>query len=195
MKYAHHPIWLILFLTILSGCGGGSHYAPKPRGFHRLYFPEKQYRLYETSCPYTFRYPAYAGVEPGSGNAEHPCWQDLVFPAFNARLHLSYYPVTAQARLDQLTEDARSLAFAHTVKATAIDEGYVRDPARRVYGVYYKIGGSTASALQFYVTDSVKHYLRGALYLNEKPRPDSVQPVIDFLEADIDTLIRSLRWK
>ncbi len=195
LKYAYHPIVLILLIVALAGCGGGGHYTPKPRGFHRLYFPEKQYRPYQAPCPFTFNYPVYAGMEPDNRAAGHHCWQDIVFPAFNARLHLSYYPITEQVRLDQLTEDARSFAFAHTVKATSIDEGYVHAPERRVYGAYYKIGGSTASAMQFYLTDSAKHYLRGALYLNEKPRPDSVQPVIDFLEADIDTLIRSLRWK
>jgi hypothetical protein len=48
--------------------------------------------------------------------------------------------------------------------------------------------------VQFFLTDSSRHYLRGALYFNEQPRLDSIQPVLDFVKKDIDVMIRSLRW-
>jgi len=37
--------------------------------------------------------------------------------------------------------------------------------------------------------------LRGALYFNEQPRLDSIQPVLDFVKKDIDVMIRSFKWK
>ncbi len=65
-------------------------------------------------------------------------------------------------------------------KPTAIDEGVIAYPERNIYGTYYSIDGNTASSIQFFLTDSTKNYLRGALYFNEQPRQDSIQPVLDF---------------
>jgi len=55
--------------------------------------------------------------------------------------------------------------------------------------------GNSASAVQFYLTDSVNHYLRGALYFNVKTNRDSLQPVLDFLRVDIDNFIKTFEWK
>jgi hypothetical protein len=48
--------------------------------------------------------------------------------------------------------------------------------------------------MQFFLTDSVNHFLRGALYIREVPNIDSIQPVIDFLEPDIIRLIETTSW-
>jgi gliding motility-associated lipoprotein GldD len=64
-----------------------------------------------------------------------------------------------------------------------------------VHGVYYDVGGNAASAVQFFATDSNKHYLRGALYFNVTPNADSLQPMVEFLSKDIEHLIKTLRWK
>ena len=44
-------------------------------------------------------------------------------------------------------------------------------------------------------TDSVKHYLRGALYFNVEPNKDSLAPVLQFVKEDINVLIESFNWK
>ena len=49
--------------------------------------------------------------------------------------------------------------------------------------------------MQFYLTDSVKNFLRGALYIKEIPNIDSLQPVISFLDRDVIQLIRTTEWK
>ncbi|HEY1061271.1 MAG TPA: gliding motility lipoprotein GldD, partial [Daejeonella sp.] len=64
-----------------------------------------------------------------------------------------------------------------------------------VYGIYYSIDGNTASSVQFFLTDSTKNYLRGALYFNEQPRLDSIQPVLDFVKKDIDQMIKTFKWR
>jgi gliding motility-associated lipoprotein GldD len=94
-----------------------------------------------------------------------------------------------------LTEDARKFAFKHTVKATSIDQGIIRYPDRKIYGIYYAIDGNAASSVQFFLTDSTKHYLRGSLYFNSVPRLDSIQPVLTFVKKDVDVLIKTLKWK
>ena len=68
-------------------------------------------------------------------------------------------------------------------------------PKRKVYGTYYTIRGSAASPVQFYVTDSSRHFLRGSLYFYAVPQPDSIAPVLDFLTADIDRLVETIQWK
>jgi len=45
------------------------------------------------------------------------------------------------------------------------------------------------------LTDSVKNYLRGALYFNSEPRLDSIQPVLNFVKQDVDRMIKSFKWK
>lgn len=187
------PVVFAFLLVGIAGCT--QHYSPKPRGYFRIEFPDKDYREFATDCPYTFAIPQYADMEPDPATDALPCWLDVHFPQFNARIHLSYMPITSRERFDELVEDARTFAFNHTVRATAIDQQRINLPDARVYGLKYEIKGNAASSVQFFVTDSTRHYLRGALYFHERPRLDSIQPVLDFLKADIDTLIHSLRWK
>jgi gliding motility-associated lipoprotein GldD len=52
-----------------------------------------------------------------------------------------------------------------------------------------------ASPFQFYLTDSTKNFVRGALYFNTVPNNDSLAPVIDFLKQDIIHMIETFRWK
>ncbi len=183
-----------LFLTqFLGACS--SDYSPKPRGFFKIDFPEKSYKTYNADCPYSFDYPVYANVVQDSARDAKSCWLDVSYPSFNGRIHLSYQPVTSKKVFNELVEDARTFAFKHTVKATAIDEAVISYPDKNVYGIYYSIDGNTASSVQFFLTDSTKNYLRGALYFNEQPRLDSIQPVLDFVKKDIDVMIKTFKWK
>lgn len=186
-------IYGLLFLALfLSSCRGD--YSPKPRGYFKIDLPEKQYQTFSSECPYSFDYPVYASVLPDTKRDAMPCWLDVSYPQFNGRIHLSYQPVRSPQQFNQLIEDARTFAFKHTVKATAIDEGIISYPEKNVYGIYYSIDGNTASAVQFFLTDSTKNYIRGALYFNEQPRLDSIQPVLDFIKKDIDVMIKSFKW-
>jgi gliding motility-associated lipoprotein GldD len=67
-------------------------------------------------------------------------------------------------------------------------------PAEKVSGTIYYIRGNAASPLQFYMTDSIRHFLRGALYIRATPNIDSLKPVIDYLEKDVIRLIETLHW-
>lgn len=61
--------------------------------------------------------------------------------------------------------------------------------------MYFYVAGNAATSKQFFVTDSVKHFLRGALYFDATPNEDSIRVVSDFLEADVKHLIQTLTWK
>jgi gliding motility-associated lipoprotein GldD len=185
----------ILLISLLCACGGGHDYSPKPRGYFRIALPKKEYQEYGGGCPFVFQYPKYAVVEPDRKPGSEPCWLNVQFPQFNGTLHLSYEAITSKKKFDMLTEDSYKLASKHTVKATAIDQGVISNPFYKVYGIYYTIdGNNVASSAQFYLTDSTKNYIRGALYFNSEPRVDSLKPVLDFVKKDVDVMIKSFRW-
>jgi gliding motility-associated lipoprotein GldD len=188
-------IILLALVTIIPACTGESTYMPKPKGYFRIKFPKKVYKSYNSDCPFTFEYPVYATVVVDEQKNAQPCWLNMQFPQFNGNLHLTYHPVFSVKDYNDNTEAARALAMKHTIKANAIDQKLINYPDKKVYGVYYAIEGNTASSVQFFLTDSVSHYLRGALYFNERPQYDSIQPVVNFIKKDIDRMIETFKWK
>lgn len=195
MKFKAFVSFFSFCLAALSSCQNES-YTPKPRGYFKIDFPEKEYYEIDTGCPYTFEIPQYSKLISDHSKEALPCWKNLDFPEFNARLHISYFKINETiAKLDNLTEDARKFVFKHTSKATAIDQKTIKFSKKNIYGLEYYIRGNTASNIQFYLTDSTENYLRAALYFNEKPNLDSIQPVLEFIQEDIDNLIDSFAWK
>lgn len=192
MKYLFFILFLALFI---AACSGSEDFAPKPRGYFRLEFPKKEYRVFDANKYYSFEYPIYAKMYLDSADGDHPNWFNLTYPQYNARLHISYYTINSLNDLNNLVEDSRKLAFKHTVKATGINEGVITNKDHNMYGIYYTIDGNTASSNQFFLTDSNKNFLRGALYFNEKPQADSILPVVNFIKTDMDRLIKTLKWK
>lgn len=187
--------WFLGIMGVLAACQHADVPTPKPKGYYRIEFPKKQYRAFEQDCPYTFDYPAYAEITDDTHANAQDCWKNIVFKQFNGVLQLTYYQGFDRKRYSQLTEDARTLAMKHTIKANSIDQKLINYPNHKVYGIYYAIDGNTASSVQFFLTDSTNNYLRGALYFNEKPQYDSLAPVVKFIKSDIDRMIASFRWR
>ena len=185
------PFVLLLFITACQN----HDYSPKPKAYFRIIFPKKDYITFTKPVPFTFKYPTYAAVEQDQSRDAKKNWYNLHFKHFNGFLHLTYYDVSGKVEYDEMVEDARKLAFKHTIKASAIDQKIINFPDHKVYGIYYAIEGNTASSVQFFLTDSARHYFRGALYFNERPQYDSIEPVVKFIKKDIDTLISTFRWK
>ncbi|MBB2146052.1 gliding motility lipoprotein GldD [Pedobacter sp. LMG 31464] len=186
---------LFVLLSVIAACTSESPNTPKPKGYFRINFPKKQYRTFNSDCPFTFEYPVYAQITVDSDKNAQPCWNNMNFPQFNGKLHLTYHGVFSEKNYNEMTESARTLAMKHTIKANSIDQKLINYPDRKVYGIYYAIEGNTASSVQFFLTDRAKHYFRGALYFNERPQYDSIQPVVKFLKKDIDRMIETFKWK
>lgn len=187
--------WLILpILASLLFTGCKEDYVPKPRGFFRITMPEKTYSLYQDeNCPYQFNIPSYSKVSKDPNPRAEPCWINVEFSPFKGTLYLSYKEL--DNNLDKFIEDSRSLSMKHISKASGIEEETLADRDSRKYGAVFHVKGSSASALQFYLTDSTKHFLRGSLYFYAPPNPDSLAPVLQFVEEDIRLLLESFRWK
>ena len=181
---------ILILLLLLAACKNTP--VPKPRGHFRIDFPAKEYTLYNTDCPFTFEIPVYSLIADDPSISEL-CWFNIDFPDFNGKIHLTYKTVNNNLAL--LTEDAHKLAYEHSIKADAIEEREWKNSQKNVFGIIYNIKGNAASSVQFFVTDSLSHYLRGALYFNSQPDKDSLAPVIDFFRQDIIHMIETLEWK
>jgi gliding motility-associated lipoprotein GldD len=182
---------LFIIVLCLSSCRHND--IPKPRGYYRIDFPEKKYHLFDSVYPFSFEYPIYGKIVKDTDRNAEPFWMNVEFKQYKAKIHLSYKPVNKN--VTKFIEDAHTLAYKHSIKADAIDENLVTDEKRKVYGLVYEIRGNAASSVQFYVTDSLKNYLRGSLYFETQPNKDSLSPAIDFFRKDILHLIETLKWK
>ena len=206
---------VLLSLLIFSACN--STYTSKKKGYYKIDFPERQYvRFDDTSFPYSFEYPVYAKIVTDStyfdSNPENPYWRNVDFPQFNARIFLSYKNIGGKALykvkqadgsyrdslgtnyFDKMVNDAFNLTNKNEAVATSIKDSVFRTP-NGVSGVYFRVGGNAATARQFFMSDTSRHFIRGALYFDTTPNADSLKPVQDFLQADIDHLINTFRWR
>ena len=190
--------FLIFFLlSALMACN--SDPVPRPKGYYRIELPQKSYQTFDTSgYPYSFEYPTYAQVVKDStffdDMPENPYWINLSFPQFDAQIHISYKEINSPATLQKLVDDAFSLTGKHSIKANAIDEIPIQG-AENAKGFLFDVGGNAATGKQFYLTDSSKHFIRGALYFNATPNYDSIKPVEEFLARDIEHFIKTFRWR
>lgn len=185
----------LIFITfLLSGfISCEQAYTPKPRGYFRIDFPEKQYIAFDTTFPYSFEYPVYSNItgDPHSPNEKY--WINLNFPDFKATVHISYKPVNGN--LVSYLEDAHTLVTKHISKADAISDSLIIDRNRNLFGLAYSLEGSgAASPYQFFLTDSSTNFIRGALYFNTVTNNDSLEPVINFIKEDIRHLFATFKW-
>jgi len=189
---------LLIFLGASYGCREVA--VPKPRGHFRIDLPNRQYIQYNDQTgkngkiPLSFDYPAYGHLIFQEENGSNPGWFNIEFPFYKAKIYLTYKDVNND--LDSLMEQSYKLNVKyHITKADAINEQVFSNHENKVYGILYDLKGNTASAVEFYVTDSLRHYLRGSLYFAAEPNADSLAPVIDFFREDIIHLIETLKWK
>ncbi len=183
-------LWFItLFAVIFAACGR----QPKALdyGYFRIDLPEAKYHAFDGNLPYTFELSDYAKVTPID---EEPYWLNIDYQDWNATVHCSYKSLKTN-NLNKAIEDARTLVYKHTIRADAISEEYFENAAERTFGVLYNIEGNAASSLQFFMTDSVNHFVRGSLYFNNVPNADSIAPVNAFIAEDVRHLMETLRWK
>jgi gliding motility-associated lipoprotein GldD len=191
---------LLIVLLVVAAAACRKTHAPKPRGYFRIDLPAKKYTSFNENfshkldLPVYFEYPVYGLLTFQQETGTNPGWFNLEFPRYNAKLYLTYKNVNND--IDSLLDQSYSINVKyHVSKADAINEQVINIKENKVFGILYDLKGNTASAVEFYVTDSVSHYLRGSLYFNAEPNADSLAPVIEFFRSDIVHLIETLKWK
>lgn len=173
--------------------------AGKKKGYFKIDFPEKKYQLFDKQgYPYTFEYPVYANVIKDSTFFDDKAgdwWVNIDVPQFSGRIYVSYKEIGQQNKFDSLVNDAYKMATRQHINiSTGITDSLMQTP-NGYGGLYYDLGGNTATANQFFLTDTAKHFLRGALYFDAAPNTDSLGIVNEFLRKDLQHLINTLRWR
>ncbi len=205
-----------MFVAVLmAACN--STYTSKKKGYFHISLPQHSYTTFDTAgFPYRFEYPVYANIIKDStyfdSSPENPYWINIDFPNLNARIFLSYKQVGGKAmykikqadgtymdstginQFDRMVNDAFNLTNKNQAVTTSIKDSLFITK-NGITGVFFKVGGNAATAKQFFLSDTSTHFLRGALYFDATPNADSLKPVQEFLQADIDHLLNSFRWK
>ena len=184
---------MVLACFIVS-CNNRETYLPKPRGYFRIDLPEKAYTRVDTIERYSFECPQYALVTPDPYSPNEKNWVNIEMPQFKGSIHITHKPVNGN--LSEYLEDVHTMVTKHLQKANGVSDSLIVNDEHHVYGLFIEMDGKgVATPMQFYLTDSTRNFVRGALYFNFKPDNDSMQPVINFIREDIDHMINTFEWK
>lgn len=190
LKFSTLIITLCLMIGLISSCK--KTFTPKPRGYHRIDFPVKQYMPFVSNCGFQFEVPVYSSVKLNTESYAEACWYNIELTGYNANIYITYKPLKKD--LSVFVEDVRTIVYKHSIKADDIIETPIIQTEQNVFGMLYDIKGNAASSVNFYVTDSMTGFLSGSLYFNTRPNKDSLSPAIDFFREDILHIINSFKW-
>lgn len=173
-------------LLFLSSCK--NDVVPKPASYLRLDYNEARYARFEDDCPFEFEVNSEAKIEKDKN-----CGFTINYPKMKATIYLTYKPVNGD--INMLLKDAQKLTYEHVIKADDILEQPFLNASKKVYGMFYQVDGNAATNSQFYVTDSVKHFMTGAVYFYAKPNFDSIMPAASYVKNDMQRIVETLKWK
>lgn len=182
-----------IILLVLAACS--SDYVPKPKGYNRIDLPEHAYVSLPDTFPYWFEYSKHARLYKDTSARSERYWLNIFYPDFVANVQLTYKSLHSdEERLEELLDDAYRLTANHQIKASAIEENIIGTPSGKK-ALVAELSGEVPSQFQFYITDSVKHFLRGALYFRTATKNDSLAPIIEYLKVDIIHMLNTLEWE
>tara|TARA_B100000809_G_C15095058_1_gene514688 strand:+ start:110 stop:691 length:582 start_codon:yes stop_codon:yes gene_type:complete len=187
---------LVLPLLAVACFSCGNDPLPKPKAMLRLEYKTPKYTKVDVRLPFTFEKNELAenissikldGINNLSG-------VNINYPNMKGTIYLTY-KIVNETNLDSLLRDSQSLTQKHTMKADEIESVLFENAKQNVFGMFYEVGGNAASQSQFYVTDSINHFLAGSLYFYAKPNYDSILPAAAYLKNDIKHIMETLEWK
>ncbi|MFD2725032.1 gliding motility lipoprotein GldD [Hyunsoonleella rubra] len=189
--------FVLVILLMLVSCN--EDYVPKPKAYLRLDYPEVTYKAQKFSeMPVAFEMSSLVDgvlVKPLPSTTES-YGANLDYKSLKATLFLTYKAIEGDDKnLNDFLRDAQKLTLEHTKKADEIPKYPFENPERKVYGMLSEVKGNAASPAQFYVTDSVNHFLTGSLYFKAKPNYDSILPAANYLIKDIKRIMETVEWE
>jgi gliding motility-associated lipoprotein GldD len=162
---------------------------PRPTSQLRLEYPEPVYTSQESNYPFSFDINEFSNIVPKDNGAV-----EVHYPRMKATVYLSYKTVNND--LDKLLTDAQKLTYKlHVMKADEIVEQPFINPDKKVYGMFYSVGGDAASNALFYATDSTKNFVTASVYFYAKPNFDSILPASNYIAKDMRKMLESMKWK
>ena len=187
-------VYFILVLIVCFSCENNSISLPKPPTYLRLNLPEHSYKEFVSPCGYRFVHSTLYtlnNVYDTLGNIT--CHKDIDLGILNGTIHLSY--IEMKEPLATYVNFANNKVDEHKVKASAIEDQQIIRKKDKIYGTLFELQGDVASPFQFYLTDSVSHFVSGIVYFNSRPNYDSLKPTLDYLKTDLLKLVNTFKWK
>lgn len=181
------------FLLFILAVSCRPDYVAKPDGHFRIEPLDDNYVKTSLLLPFTFEIPASSRLTYDSLQNGYSGFT-VEYPTYRATIYCSYIPIDTHT-LSRVGAESRQLVFRQARKAEQISATAYTAPERNVYATLYTLSGDNASPIQFEVTDSLRHFLRGALYYNCRPNADSLAPVNKYISDDISHIIETLHWK
>jgi len=194
--FAVRLISCFLLILVLFSCEKkNQNYVPKPKGYNRIDLPNHLYQKLTENHPYTFEFSKWAKVLPDTFSTAQKDWLFIQYPQFSANIQLTYKPLFKdQNKLKEYINDSFKLAGKHQIRASSIQEQRLFTNSGRTVTIF-KIEGDVPSPYQFYTTDSLNHFLRGAIYFPVATKNDSLAPVIGYIQQDMIHLLNTLEWR
>ncbi len=185
-------IVVLILMALCISCGNDP--VPKPKAFLRLDYPDHKYEIFQPKLPFTFEKNELASIVSDLKVSRDGKTKgvDITYPQIKGTIYLTYKKV--ENNLESYLIDAQNLTQKHSQRADEITEQTFIDDANKVYGMFYEVGGNAASQSQFYVTDSLNHFITGSLYFYAKPNYDSILPAAHYLKRDIQHIMETIRW-
>lgn len=188
--------YLILVILISFSCQ--EDYVPKPKAYLRLDYPKADYKKTNTNNLFSFEKNLLASdltyKKLESSTTSYAV--NIEYPSLKGTIFLTYKGIEGNKNnLTTFLRDAQKFTLEHTKKADEIPITPYENKKQKVYGVFSEVKGNVASPAQFYVTDSINHFLTGSLYFYAKPNYDSILPAANYLQKDIKHIMETLRWK
>jgi|TARA_B110000263_G_scaffold247653_1_gene260931 gliding motility-associated lipoprotein GldD len=192
LGYIKKIIWIkaILFLAVcflFAACN--NNYKPKPRGYNHINFPTTSYENVFIKKKYSFDKNTLAKLNINDSLG----WLNLLYNKYGAEVLVTYKPIYKKSDLSDYINESYKLINQHNKKAASIKETFIKT-TKGVDAVIIELTGDVPTQFQFITTDSVNHFLRGALYFETATKNDSLAPIIKYIKKDMIHLLNTLRW-
>ncbi len=189
---------LLCTIVFLVGCGQTLE-VPKPRTYPKIELPEHSYEITQPPhCPFTFEKNTACIIDdkqrPVLQEKYDNCWFNLYYADLHADVYFTYIPVSSRADYDKFVHDTYRIVNQVNKRSDYTDERAFINKLGTA-GVRFDFKGDAASPFQFFASDTTQHFVRGALYLNTKVDADSLAPVIQWLESDMNKILETIQWE
>ena len=179
----------LLFFVLCCGC---TEYYPKPKALLRVDAAER-YQVADSLSFARFQTLSGARILPEKESGQE-VWINILYPFYNAEFYGTYRRFSAPKELTELCDDFYKL-LDRNVRDEEVYYAHFEDAARATYGYLYWSDAPIPSPVQFFVTDSARHFFRGAVYFSDSLSYEMRVPYARAFSDEMMRLIESFNWK
>tara|TARA_B100001167_G_scaffold180529_1_gene136907 strand:+ start:65 stop:655 length:591 start_codon:yes stop_codon:yes gene_type:complete len=177
---------LLICLSLLA-CN--KNHKPKPKGYNHINFPEQSYVPITITNKYSFEKNIQTSIEQNDSYG----WLNLLYTNYDAKILITHKSIEKENDLTSFVNESYKLTEKHNKKASSIKETHIKTK-NDLNAVIIDLKGEVPTQFQFITTDSVNHFLRGALYFQVATKNDSLAPIIEYIKKDMIHILNTLEW-